>query len=138
MPAGPDTVVRGFYTYGGSLMKRGQLCQNPGVDYLVVGPRLDGGNPTRRPAARALSLVASVLRPVINSPDGGDGAPFFLDLRAGPRADNFVRTKWKEFRRDTILAFFAAISRVLYDNYLLFSVAYRHSLCTTLRDCPTD
>jgi len=23
-----DTVVRGFYTYGGSLMKRGQLCQH--------------------------------------------------------------------------------------------------------------
>lgn len=46
MPARPeggkvparDTVVRGFYTYGGSLMKRGQLCQ-PGVDYLVEGPR---------------------------------------------------------------------------------------------------
>lgn len=37
-PRGPDTVVRRFYTYGGSLMKRGQLCQ-PGADYLVEGLR---------------------------------------------------------------------------------------------------
>jgi len=38
MCPGPDTVVRGFYTYGESLMKRGQLCQL-GADYLVEGPR---------------------------------------------------------------------------------------------------
>lgn len=45
-----DIVVRVFYMYGGSLMKRGQLCQ-PGADYLVESPRADP-----RFAAARLSL----------------------------------------------------------------------------------
>lgn len=73
MCPGPDIVVRGFYTYGESLMKRGQLCQL-GADYLVEGPR-------RRCPFAAVGCRRFRSSPVINSPMAVETAPFFLYLR---------------------------------------------------------
>lgn len=51
-----DTVVRGFYTYGGSLMKRGQLCQ-PRRGLSRRRPPVDGGPPTLCRRFRSPSVI---------------------------------------------------------------------------------
>lgn len=88
-PRDLDTVVRGFYTYGGSLMKRGQLCQ-PGADYLVEGPR-------RRCPFAAVGCRRFRSSPVINSARRLHS----FSTSVGRARVNSVWAKWRLPRRES-------------------------------------
>lgn len=107
---GLDTVVRGFYTYGGSLMKRGQLCQ-PGADYLVEGPR-------RRCPFATVGRRRFRSPPVINSPMAARWLHSF-STSVGRARVNSVWAKWRLQRyKDECVSSFYGITVISSDKII--------------------